>query len=126
MKNVYYYLYYKVYTLLERTSMPWWSDFKAGFLISCIQMSLLAIIEYKVSSIFSVTGADMFGFWSYFLFIGIPPLALNYFLFGYRNKWKDIVEYFDKINPQLKNKLNLQMLVVILFVISLFITLIYL
>ena len=124
--NVYYYIYYKVYRMAERSSMPWWSDFRAEFLISSIEMALLALAEYKISLLLSIQGAGDYGLWGYGLIIGAPPLILNHFLFLYGNRWKKIVWYFDEVNKQEKKKMDLQMAVVLLLVGSLFVFLLLL
>jgi len=72
--NVYHYIFYKLYRLLEKGEMPWWSDFKAGFLIAAIEMIFLALVEYKITLLLSTPGADIYiyGKWSYKLIIGGP------------------------------------------------------
>lgn len=123
MDNIYYYIYYKLYRLAESTSLPWWSDFKAGFLITIIQIIFLALLEYKLTLILFNGSNDFYGMWGYILLIGVPPLILNYFLFGYREKWKEIIIHFEKGDKQLKKKMNIQMTVVIIVLINIFIIL---
>jgi len=124
--SVYYYIFYKLYRLLEKGEMPWWSDFKAGFLIAAIEGLLIALIDFKAHKLFGIADATELGKWGYILIIGGPPLILNYFLFLYGNRWKEIVRHFDEANRQEKNKMNLQMAVVLLLMAGIFVFLVLL
>jgi len=124
--NVYHYIFYKLYRLLEKREIPWWSDFRAEFLITAIEMLLLALAEYKISLLLSIQSAAVYGLWRYLLIIGAPPLILNHFLFQYGNRWKKIVRYFDKVDKQERKKMDIQMAVVLLLVGSLFVFLLLL
>lgn len=124
--GVYHYIYYRIYRLAESSSLPWWSDLKAGFLMAAIEMALLALIEYKIAFLLSIQGADVYGMWGYVLIIAVPPLIINYFLFLYGSKWKVIINHFDEIDKVGKYKMNLQMTVVFLLLVGLFIFLLLL
>jgi len=124
--NVYYYLFYKLYQLAERTTMPWWSDFKASLVIACVEMAILALAEYKIALFTSTQGVATFGKWGYILIIGGPPLFLNYMLFLYKNRWKEIVCHFEKAERQERSKMNLQITILITIVIGAFVFLLLL
>lgn len=115
--NVYDYIYYKIYYLAERSSLPWWSDLKAGFLIAAIEGLLIAFINYKICKLFGVGDATELGKWGYILIIGGPPLIINYFLFGFRDRWKEILSHFDKADQQEIRKMNIQMTLISFIVI---------
>lgn len=118
--GVYHYLYYRIYRLLEHSSFPWWSDFKAGFLMASVEGLLIAIIEFKVHLLYGIGDATELGKWGYILVIGGPPLLLNYYLFGFRDRWKEIVRYFDKADRIEKKRLSLKMTMLLLLVTGLF------
>lgn len=112
--------------MAERTSLPWWTDFRVVILIALAEMSLLALAEYKFATIYSIPGADALGEWGYILIIAGPPFIINYFLFLYGNRWKEIIQYFDGVDKEEKSKMNLQMTAVLLLVAGLFVFLLLL
>lgn len=114
--GVYHYIYYRLYRLFEKGQFAWWSDFKAGFIIAAVEMAILALIEYKIASIYSVSGAGYFGKNGYLLIIAAPPIVFNYFFFQYDDRWKPIIKHFDKASKLEKQKMNIQMAVVLVFV----------
>jgi len=117
--GVYRYIYYRLYRLFEKGEFSWWSDVKGWFIIAAIEMMILALIEFKLASNFSILGADYLGKNGYLLIIAVPPLLFNYFFFQYNDRWKPIIKHFDKASKQEKRKMNIQMAVVLVLVGSL-------
>jgi multisubunit Na+/H+ antiporter MnhB subunit len=114
--NVYHYIFYRIYRLAESNSMPWWSDFKAGFIIAVVQIWIIVLVDYKVNKHFGFFNTLELGKWGYALVIGGLPLTFNYFFFQYNDRWKPIVKHFNKASKQEKRKMNIQMAVVLVLV----------
>lgn len=114
--EVYHYMYYSLYRLFEKDDFSWWNDVKSWFIIAVIEMMILALIEFKLASNFSILGADYHGKNGYLLIIAVPLILFNYFFFQYNDRWKPIVKHFDKASKQEKRKMNIQMAIVLLFV----------
>lgn len=114
--GIYHYIFYKIYRLAESNSMPWWSDFKAGFIMAAAEMMLIALIDFKMYRLFGIGNASQLGKWGFILVIAAPPVVFNYFFFQYNDRWKPIVRHFDKASKQEKRKMNIQMAVVLVLV----------
>lgn len=115
--KLYKYLFYQIYKFLKFTNVdfPYWLDIKTVFVLYWIEIMLGLLINYKVSKYVNW----IFLSEKYLLcLIGILPFIINYYIFGYQDKHKKIINYFDKIDKKEKKKLNIQLLVLVLFLIG--------
>ena len=104
IKKVYYYLFYKLYKLNENDIFPWVREWKAGLFLDVLIIFILfsGFIYYtiyvnpyvEVPNIYIIAGLYIFG-------VGIP----NYFIFHHADRYKEIIEDFDKL-PKQKNRIG--------------------
>jgi hypothetical protein len=100
----YYYLFYKLYKWYERGPSVWWSDWKADLSIDVLSFFFIfsIFVYYKVF----IDKYFRFGDNSLVVILFILSICVpNYFIFHYRDQWKDIVKEFDKL-PERKNKIG--------------------
>lgn len=102
---MYQYLFYILYVSLEKYSSPrFWSEWKAASLLVIFLFSIIySLILYYTILInrYSTLGNNL-----YFLFsIVVIISVINYFLFIRDNKWKNIIEKFERL-PKNKNKIG--------------------
>jgi hypothetical protein len=102
-REVYYYLFYKLYKFWETVSTPkFWSDWKAS-------LSMDVLIYFLVQAFFiyynvlidreSDLGESTI---EVILLVGVVSIS-NYFIFHHKDQWREIVHEFDKW-PKEKNK----------------------
>lgn len=102
IKQVYYYLFYKLYKYAEKSPTIFPYDFIAGtYLEVLIVFIVLSLINYSDCFVrnFIDFGSGKSLVLLLVLFITIP----NYFIFYHKDQWKDIVKEFDKL-PKEKDK----------------------
>ncbi|WP_142688502.1 hypothetical protein [Chitinophaga polysaccharea] len=92
MKNGYKYFFYKMYRFAEKVPSPWWSEWKAAFYLSIIELMFLMSLEGYLLIMYRI---DIFK-----IFFNIPLilvlLGLNYMLFLHNDKWKLYIKELDK------------------------------
>jgi hypothetical protein len=100
-KKLYFFTYYIIYKWYERGPSVWMSDWKASLTMDALVLFGLFpfVIYYKMfmNRHFEIgDNGTMVVF--FVLCVSVP----NYFVFHYKNQWKSIVVYFDKL-PKKKN-----------------------
>ena len=104
IKNCYYYFFYKLYNWYESFPLKWWSDWKAAFSITILEILMLVTLEGILSALnerdLIPINTNIFA-----ISIGIIIFWLNYFVFIYKDKWKPYVDRFE-MWPKNKNKLG--------------------
>lgn len=116
--GIYQYIYYQIYCLLEKGNFSWWSDVKGWLIIAVVQLWVLALIDYKMYKIFGYFDTLELGKWGYALVFGGTPILFNYFFFQYNDRWKRIVQHFNKADKKEKRRMNMLMTVVLLFFVG--------
>ncbi len=120
IKEVYHFLFYKIYKFIKNVSVPeFWSEWKAIMLIIILEIALY----FSVGMYYSVFINRYTTLLDNNFLIGlylVSTIALNYYFFEHQNKWKLIIEKFDKLIKN-KNIIGgwLVLLVIILVVVSL-------
>ena len=100
--KAYQYLFYKLYRFYE-TSMysRWWSDWKALVTIIVMEMwTLFSSAFYYQAFTGNVPDFDFF-IWTISAILAI----WNWYLFEHQDKWKNVVEEFDKL-PKKQNRIG--------------------
>lgn len=119
--KAYQYLFYKLYRFFESSTYSrWWSEWKAYVSMLALSIWLYSGLETTYHYFFNVPvkSADssvdlpiiLFGFT-----IGI----INWILFEYQDKWKEIIEEFNNL-PKEKNKIGGIIVWIIIILIILF------
>ena len=122
---LYQYIFYKIYKLIEKPDFSWWSDFRASFLISMIECSVLVLLDFKLYKYTGIGGIFNLGKWPFILILSFPPIIVNHLIFVYNDRWKKIVNYFDKLGRKETSKLNRLLTLIVFSVICLIVFLIY-
>ncbi len=124
--NLYNYFFYQIYRSIKFTNkdFKFWLDIKTILVIVWIEISSFTLLFYKIDKYFNTCDflSEKLG---YFLFIGLPPLVFNYYIFEYQDKYKRIIKYFEKIDKKEKKKLNIQLLILLLFLTGFIVFLLY-
>jgi len=115
--TVYKYLFYRLYKLLRRGEMAWWTDFRTSLMLSVFEILILALIEFKITMHWNLAGEVFYGKWGYIALIASPPLLINYFLFLHQNKWEQVIQKFDSEEKSNKRKNDLVLSVVLILVL---------
>ncbi len=98
--KAYQYLFYKLYRFYESSTYSrWWSDWKALVSIIVLEMWMYFSTEILYHYFFNVPMASSddridLGI----LIFGFIVSVINWYLFMFQNKWRDIVEKFDKLS----------------------------
>lgn len=102
IKQAYYYLFYKLYKHAQKSPTIFPYDFIAGLYLEV----LIVFIVLSVTNYYDYITKNFIDFGSgkglalfFILIVTIP----NYFIFYYKDQWKDIVKEFDQL-PKEKNK----------------------
>ena len=122
--NLYHYIFYKLYKLIEKPDFSWWSDFRASLAISITQGIFLLLIDFKIDKYTGIGVVMQLGKWPSILIFGCIPIILNHFIFIHNNHYKKIINYYDCIGKKKKTKLNQLLSLIILLFISLIVFLI--
>src|SRR5215208_2983564 len=104
IKNIYYYLFYKLYKFSEAAPSKWWSDWKAVLAIDALWvfLGLSGLVYYSVITRHGVNlGDGTFAVILYLICIALP----NYFIFHHQDQWKKIIHDFDKL-PKHTNRIG--------------------
>ena len=96
MKNIYFYLYYKLYRSYERGQSVWLSEWKAtltlDFFIYIILSTLFVYYKIFVNRYakLSVSNFEIF-------LVLIISNVLHFLMFHHNDKWKIIIQKFDSL-----------------------------
>ncbi|POS00681.1 hypothetical protein Q361_1312 [Flavobacterium croceum DSM 17960] len=98
--KAYQYFFYKLYSFYENSTYSrWWSDWKAYITILALSIWLYCAIDtcyhyfFDVPMVSSDDTIDLG-----MLIFGFIVSVINWYLFIFQNKWKAIVEEFDKLS----------------------------
>lgn len=101
----YQYAFYKLYKFYDSsTYSKWWSEWKAGGTIIVLEMWFFSTIKVYYHYLFNIplenndSKVDLSTIIYGFLFLGI-----NWYLFEHQDKWKLIVDKFDKLPKKTNN-----------------------
>lgn len=102
IKSLYYYLYYRIYKFLESTAdikflISWKTSVIIDMLAVFICLSLTIYYSVFTGTILNLENSKLI-VGLYIAIIGIP----NYFIFQHNDRWKKIVDEFDKSNKKIK------------------------
>jgi len=105
IKKAYQYLFYKLYISLEAYSSPrFWSEWKAASLLVLIIYSIFysLILYYEIF----IDRNSSYGN-NFYLIIGFAIFisVINYYIFLSRDRWKQIVDDYNKL-PKIKNRIG--------------------
>lgn len=104
MKRAYYYLFYKLFKMSEAAPSRWWSEWKASLALDVVigffLFSLLIYYKVLINPYTHIGGKT-----ETIIVLGILILIPNYFIFHYRDQWKEIVAEFDQL-PKKKNRIG--------------------
>jgi hypothetical protein len=120
IKNFYHYFFYKIYKSIEATSEPkFWSDWKAVVIINSIEIFIiLSLMVYY--TVFTGNNIGIGGRNLLIAFIVVGIVIPNYFVFHYRDSWKEIVKEYEVVPKEKeKGKGYIVRLVIILIIANL-------
>jgi hypothetical protein len=116
LKKGYYYLFYKLYKSFEAAPSKWLSEWKASFCMDALIIFILLTIGGYYSIITKkemiTTDNPEIVIWV----LGLSVAFINYLFFNHRNKWKLIIEEFDRL-PKKKNRIGTLLVWLIIFLI---------
>lgn len=97
IKKAYYFFFYKIYNFSKNVSDDALNDLKPGIIISVLQIFLLIeiLVWYTI-----ITKGDVGADW-YYKVVAILICGFNYYVFLYKNKWKN---YFNEFKNYGKRK----------------------
>ncbi len=116
MKKAYTYIYYKLYKFSESAPSKWLSDWKASLVMDTLIYFLIntICIYYKIyinpHFHFSSNNYDVIS-------IVLIISGVNYFVFNYQNKWKEIIAEFDKLPRKANNVGSVLVAIFIVFIV---------
>ena len=99
--KAYQYLFYKLYKHYESSKYSrWWSDGKA--LASIIILEIMTIFSFTFYfQLFTGKSVNEFKHFNFILWLFVAAVSfINWYLFQYHNKWKNIVKKFDGVRRQ--------------------------
>lgn len=119
IRQLYFYFFYKIYKFSESAPSKWMSDLKSSLALDVLILFIFSSILnfYKVLfDPYSHIGEGNL------LFIVVISVGLiNYYIFNYQDKWKQIVMEFETNKNEFKGVGNWVVVGTILFIILLFI-----
>ena len=107
LMKAYQYLFYKLYRFYETSTYSrWWSEWKAYVSMLALSIWLYQAIETSWYYFFNIPmkSSDTDTYTSIIIFGSIIAVT-NWFIFEYQDKWKHIVEEFDKL-PKKQNRIG--------------------
>ncbi len=101
MKRAYDYFFYSLYRFSQAAPSKWWSEGKAAFVLSSLEVYLLLSI---ITLTAAVLKRDILPDNKFPLIILVVLLFYggNYYLYIHKNKWRKIIGGFDSIPKQKK------------------------
>ena len=116
--NFYHYLFYSFYIFSEAAPARFWSEWKAGLVLFCLQVWTLIALAIYIELIF---GINLFPREQQSIIIITLVFLLNlknWYLFYRGDRWKIIISHYNS-QPKKKNRrLRLFVILLILAVIS--------
>jgi len=106
--KLYKYMFYRLYRLIDK-DYEWATDMRTSTLISLAELGFIAFLIFK----FSNGKLSSLGFGLILLLLGLPFFVLNIYLFIFKDA-KELLSYFKNIDKKQKQRLNVQMYVVLL------------
>jgi hypothetical protein len=105
IKRTYDYFFYKLYKSFEAAPSRWLSDWKASFFLMVIEIWIgLSILNYFSVLYPKIYLRDRFlTVVSISIVIGL--VAVKYFSFEYKDRWKSVIKTFDEL-PKNKNEIG--------------------
>lgn len=103
----YQYFFYKLYRFYESSMYSkWWSEWKAYLSILALSIWLYSAIQTSYHYFFKVPleSSNAIIDFSTLIFVLIIS-AINWFVFVYESRWKNIVSEFDKLSKR-QNKIG--------------------
>lgn len=121
------YLYYKLYRFYQTSTYSgWWSDWKALTTIVAMEIWTLFSSAFYYQAVTRKSANDLTWFKMSIWISSAILIIWNWYLFEYKDKWKNIVADFDKL-PKKQNKIgSIIILAVVLILIANLIFSIYL
>ncbi|SHL93350.1 hypothetical protein [Flavobacterium chilense] len=103
LKKAYYYFYYQLYRFTNPSSIfP--RQFVAILYLGILLIFIGASILYNYGTFIDLKFQIGDGKWATILYVGIICLP-NFFIFEYKDQWKEIVNEFDKL-PKKTNRIG--------------------
>ena len=104
--KAYQYLYYKLYRFYESSMYSkWWSDWKALTTIMVIEIWTLFSFTFYYQA-FTGNSVNEYKLFDIFFWIIVAIVTIiNWYIFQYQDKWREIVKQFDNL-PKRKNKVG--------------------
>ncbi|MDD5152005.1 MAG: hypothetical protein PHC28_16250 [Flavobacterium sp.] len=95
--KLYQYFFYKLYKSIEYTSVPkFWSEWKAIGLLILLEIWAINIVDVLFHYFTGITMSSTSGILeSYQIFVIIFLVLINYYIFYYKDRWKDYIIYFE-------------------------------
>ena len=119
--KAYQYIFYKLYRFYESSTYSrWWSDWKAYITILALSIWLYFAMNTCYHYFFNVpmvSSDDIIDLGM--LIFGLIVSVFNWYLFVYQNKWKNIVEEFDKLSDK-ENRIGGTIVWIIIISITIF------
>src|SRR5699024_1207663 len=106
--KLYKYMFYRLYRLIDK-DYEWATDMRTSTLISLAELGFIAFLIFK----FSNGKLSSLGFGLILLLLRLPVCVLSIYLFIFKDA-KELLSYCNIIDKKQKQRLNVQMYVVLL------------
>lgn len=120
MKKFYYYFYYRTYHFAIKISDDALNEIKPGAFLVALEVILYSIVLIWIEILKIVPKATLDLLWSNtsLVFIVLLLVTLNYFIFLYRDKWKQYANEFSNYNKKKKFWYGVIMLLAIALIVG--------
>ena len=116
IKDIYFYLFYKLYKLSEAAPSRWLSEWKANLALDIIVffliISFLNYYNVLIDSTLNFEDSPLF------LIFGLSISLLNLYIFSYKGKWKIIVKKYDNQSVEENNKGSIFIIILVIMIIA--------
>ena len=103
IKTVYYYLFYKIYKFWEKADIRWWSDWKASLTMDILIVFMIMSIETFYRVLINPYMQHLSN--GVYIVLTLAVAIMNYFIFDHSDRWKVIIERFDRL-PKRTNRIG--------------------
>ena len=96
----YYYLFYRFYKLFEAAPSRWWSEWKAGAVMTVLlPFIVVTLIGYYENLSNSEIMSNNFRKWMAIILGGVSGIV-NYLMLAHHEQWKSIIFRFDQLSEK--------------------------
>ncbi len=120
--KLYQYFFYKLYKSIEYTSVPkFWSEWKAIGLLILLEIWTINIIDVLFHYFTGMAMSSTSGILeNYQIFVIIFLVLINYYIFYYKDRWKEYILYFEDKSKSQYRYGGIIVFIIVFLIISLY------